>query len=102
MLLPFQQSIISTFSAPVNADGLLIIARGLGLRTIVCELLRQHQGTRDLVLILNATEEEERSLNDESQMQIRSIAYQLSLSVPLSSNINPVTVTSSPPLDRTG
>jgi DNA excision repair protein ERCC-4 len=76
MLLPFQTSIISTLSQ-AKSDGLLIIARGLGLRTIICELLRSLQPGKQLVLVLNATEEEERSLNDESQMQIRSVGYEM-------------------------
>ncbi|KAJ1972664.1 DNA repair protein RAD16 [Dimargaris verticillata] len=55
-LLPFQKQIL----AEVNEqDGLLVLARGLGLRTIVLHLLRAYADPRNLVLLLNTPADEE-------------------------------------------
>ncbi|KAJ1967774.1 DNA repair protein RAD16 [Dimargaris xerosporica] len=55
-LLPFQKQIL----AEVNEqDGLLVLARGLGLRTILLHLLRAYADPRNLVLLLNTPADEE-------------------------------------------
>ena len=57
-LLPFQRHILENIHDPSSSD-LLILARGLGLRRIVCTLLQIYDGPRNLVLLVNATDEED-------------------------------------------
>ena len=57
-LLPFQKHVLDTIHDPASSD-LLILAKGLGLRKIVCTLLKIYDGPQNLVLLVNATEEED-------------------------------------------
>lgn len=57
-LLPFQRYILENIHEPSSSD-LFIIARGLGLRKIICTLLRIYDGPRNLVLVVNAGDEED-------------------------------------------
>ncbi|GAA93837.1 uncharacterized protein L969DRAFT_92247 [Mixia osmundae IAM 14324] len=67
-LLPFQRQIIEELLEPAN-DGLLILARGLGLRRIVCRFLKEfneRSGTPQLILLLNLPEgHQEDGIKDE-------------------------------------
>lgn len=85
-LLPFQKHIIrSLIPAPSGGrrqddserlesssdedqddpDALLVMARGLGIRSIVASILRLYDGPQHLVVIVNASAEEEKGLGDE-------------------------------------
>ncbi|UZJ52102.1 hypothetical protein CBS101457_001422 [Exobasidium rhododendri] len=80
-LLPFQKHIIHSLipgpeqgnNSDANSssddandpDALLILARGLGLRTIVASVLRLYDGPSHLVVLVNATAEEEMGLGEE-------------------------------------
>ena len=57
-LLPFQRHVLENVHDPDSSD-LLVIARGLGLRKIVCTLLQIYDGPRNLVLLVNAGDEED-------------------------------------------
>jgi DNA excision repair protein ERCC-4 len=92
-LLPFQKHIIHSLipgpeqeatSSPDDSsdpDVLLILARGLGLRTIIASTLRLYDGPSHLVVLVNATAEEEKGLGEELTTMgvrkpgLRSIGY---------------------------
>lgn len=62
-LLPFQRRILHALvpapGAPLDdGDVLLILARGLGLRSIVASLLRIYDSPDSLVIVLNASDDE--------------------------------------------
>ena len=79
-ILSFQRTILSNLTQPGPAalsDGLLIIARGLGLRTIISRFLKIYDEPTNLVLLVNATEDEERSLSEELGMRLRAIGHEL-------------------------
>lgn len=57
-LLPFQRSLLHEIKDPKTSD-LCIIARGLGLRKIVCTLLQIYDSPENLVLLVNANSEED-------------------------------------------
>ncbi|KAL5529182.1 hypothetical protein ACEPAG_5156 [Sanghuangporus baumii] len=57
-LLSFQRHILENIHDPASSD-LLIIARGLGLRKIVCTLLKIYDDSQNLVLLVNAGDEED-------------------------------------------
>jgi DNA excision repair protein ERCC-4 len=63
-LLPFHRSILEELHDPATSD-LLLIARGLGLRRIVCTLLKIYDDPKNLVLLVNATLEEEVAIGEE-------------------------------------
>lgn len=56
-LLPFHQHILETLLDPLTSD-LLLVARGLGLRKLICHLLRIYDTPRNLVLLVNAMDED--------------------------------------------
>lgn len=75
-LLPFQQHIIEQLSAPgPDSDGLLLLARGLGLRSIICTLLEAFTEETSLVVVVNATPEEESGLSDELGQRITLVRF---------------------------
>ena len=63
-LLPFHTTILSEIHDPATSD-LLVIARGLGLRRIICTLLKIYDSPQNLVLLVNATQEEETEIGEE-------------------------------------
>ncbi|KAF9561500.1 hypothetical protein CPC08DRAFT_707327 [Agrocybe pediades] len=63
-LLPFHRSIIEKIHDPASSD-LLILARGLGLRRIICTLMKIYDSPQNLVLLVNATPEEESAIGEE-------------------------------------
>lgn len=63
-LLPFHKSILAKIHDPITSD-LLILARGLGLRRIVCTLMKIYDTPQNLVLLINATPEEESAIGEE-------------------------------------
>lgn len=71
-LLGFQEHIISAMKDPTSSD-LLILARGLGLRKIVCSLLKLYLALGKLVVLLGASNlEEDQSIGSQlSTMGVR-------------------------------
>lgn len=63
-LLSFHKSILEKIHDPATND-LLILARGLGLRRIICTLLKIYDLPQNLVLLVNATPEEETAMGEE-------------------------------------
>ncbi|KAJ3925851.1 MAG: hypothetical protein NXY57DRAFT_906565 [Lentinula lateritia] len=63
-LLPFHTSILNEIYDPGTSD-LLILSRGLGLRRIICTLLKIYDSPQNLVLLVNATQEEETEIGEE-------------------------------------
>ncbi|KAJ7062873.1 hypothetical protein C8F01DRAFT_985778 [Mycena amicta] len=63
-LLPFHKSILERVYDPTTND-LLVLARGLGLRRIVCSLLKIYDTPGSTVLLVNATPEEELEIGEE-------------------------------------
>ncbi|CAO1631937.1 unnamed protein product [Jaminaea pallidilutea] len=69
-LLPFAKSIIrSIVPAPEEAldegDALIILAKGLGLRSIVAHVLKIYDAPTNLVFVINARPDEEAGLSEE-------------------------------------
>ncbi|KAL1679123.1 hypothetical protein EV122DRAFT_263999 [Schizophyllum commune] len=63
-LLSFHRTVLEDIHDPTTND-LLVIARGLGLRRIVCNLLKLYDSPQNLVLLVNATPEEESEIGEE-------------------------------------
>ncbi|BGO95154.1 hypothetical protein NBRC10512_001881 [Rhodotorula toruloides] len=81
-LLPFQRNILKQLVPPENAlpnagDAMLVMARGLGLRTIVTTFLKIYDMPEKLVLVVNATPEEERGFAEEVGMRLKVVGYEL-------------------------
>ncbi|GAA5909987.1 hypothetical protein JCM6882_008421 [Rhodosporidiobolus microsporus] len=80
-LLPFQRNILAQLIPPENAppntnDTLLIVARGLGLRGMVTTFLKIYDMPEKLVLVVNATEEEERGFTEEVGMRLKAVGFE--------------------------
>ncbi|KIK91445.1 hypothetical protein PAXRUDRAFT_830849 [Paxillus rubicundulus Ve08.2h10] len=63
-LLSFHKDILEQIHDPSTSD-LLILARGLGLRRLICTLMKIYDSPRNLVLLVNATPEEETAIGEE-------------------------------------
>lgn len=63
-LLPFQRELLSTLADPANSE-LTLLARGLGLRRIITTLLSIYHSPQNLVLLVNATPEEEAGIGED-------------------------------------
>ena len=63
-LLPFHKSILSAVHSPESSD-LLLLARGLGLRRVVCTLMQIYESPQNLVILVNTTPSEESGIGDE-------------------------------------
>src|SRR5260370_5238615 len=59
-LLPFHSTIVSEIHDPATSD-LLIIARGLGLRRIICSLLKIYYSPESLIILVGAMSPDEDS-----------------------------------------
>lgn len=66
-LLPFHKSILEKIHDPLSSE-LVILARGLGLRRTICTLLKIYDGQQNLILIANASPEEEIAIGEELGM----------------------------------
>ncbi|WAQ81081.1 hypothetical protein PtA15_1A419 [Puccinia triticina] len=79
-LLGFQESILKELN---EKDGLLILARGLGLRTIVSSFLKTHcarshsHNRPSLVFVINATADDETGINDHLGMRMACIGHEI-------------------------
>ncbi len=63
-LLAFHKSILEKIHDPLTSE-LLLLARGLGLRRIVCKFLHIYESPQNLVLLVNASPEEESAIGEE-------------------------------------
>ncbi|KAK7042132.1 ERCC4 domain-containing protein [Favolaschia claudopus] len=63
-LLPFHRAILERIHDPTTSD-LLILARGLGLRRIICTMMKVYDTPGSTVLLVNATPEEESEIGEE-------------------------------------
>jgi DNA excision repair protein ERCC-4 len=63
-LLPFQSTILDEIHDPATSE-LVIISRGLGLRTLVCKLLQLYDAPGCLVLLINASQDEELGIGEQ-------------------------------------
>lgn len=63
-LLPFHKNILEKIHDPATSE-LVLLARGLGLRRIICKLLQIYDSPQNLVLLVNATPEEEAAIGEE-------------------------------------
>lgn len=63
-LLPFHNAILEQIHDPATSD-LTVIARGLGLRRLICTLMKIYDSPKNLVLLVNATPEEETDIGEE-------------------------------------
>ncbi|THH30533.1 hypothetical protein EUX98_g3669 [Antrodiella citrinella] len=63
-LLSFHRSILEEIHDPLSSE-LLLIARGLGLRRVVCKLLQIYDSPQNLVILVNASQEEESAIGEE-------------------------------------
>ncbi|CAO1633576.1 unnamed protein product [Parajaminaea phylloscopi] len=86
-LLPFARSIIRSIvpsdDEPLDeGDALIILAKGLGLRSIVAHILKIYDAPTNLVLLINARPEEEAGLSEElttlgvRKPGLRSVGYE--------------------------
>ena len=64
VLLPFHKYILGKIHDPATSD-LVILARGLGLRKILCMLMKIYDNPESLILLVNASAEEEASIGEE-------------------------------------
>ncbi|GAA5943954.1 ssDNA endodeoxyribonuclease RAD1 [Sporobolomyces koalae] len=81
-LLPYQRSILSQLipqadSAPASTDSMVIMARGLGLRTVVTNFLKVYDMPEKLVFLLNASPDEERGFAEEVGMRMKIVGYDM-------------------------
>ncbi|CAE6448788.1 unnamed protein product [Rhizoctonia solani] len=63
-LLPYQKTILSECLDPTSSD-LIVIARGLGLRKLVCALLRIYDNSKSLVLLINCDPDEDNAIGEQ-------------------------------------
>ncbi|KAI6126207.1 hypothetical protein EV401DRAFT_2226317 [Pisolithus croceorrhizus] len=63
-LLAFHKEILEKIHDPSTSE-LLLLARGLGLRRMVCTLMKIYDSPQNLVLLVNATPEEEAAIGEE-------------------------------------
>ena len=81
-LLPFHRAILTDLCDPQTSE-LLLIARGLGLRKILCTLLPIYESPQNLVLLVNASPEEEAGIGEELGIMgclkpgLRTVAYEM-------------------------
>ncbi|KAG9125509.1 hypothetical protein FRC07_007311 [Ceratobasidium sp. 392] len=63
-LLSYQRTILSECLDPASSD-LVILARGLGLRKLVCSLLRIYDNSKSLVLLINCDPDEDTAIGEQ-------------------------------------
>ncbi|KZT37318.1 hypothetical protein SISSUDRAFT_987932 [Sistotremastrum suecicum HHB10207 ss-3] len=63
-LLGFQKKILSEIVNPDSSD-LVLLARGLGLRKIICSLMQIYDSPHSLILLVNANADEEGGIGEE-------------------------------------
>jgi DNA excision repair protein ERCC-4 len=63
-LLPFHRNILNRIIDPATND-LIILARGLGLRRLICTLMKICNSPESLILLVGASQEEEAEIGEE-------------------------------------
>ena len=63
-LLSFHHTILEEIHDPSNSQ-LVLLARGLGLRKVVCTLMQIYDQSTNLVLLVNASSDEEAAIGEE-------------------------------------
>ncbi|KAI0691074.1 hypothetical protein BC835DRAFT_1433046 [Cytidiella melzeri] len=63
-LLSFHKSILEKIHDPSTSE-FVLLARGLGLRRIVCKLLQIYDSPQNLIILVNASSEEEAAIGEE-------------------------------------
>ena len=77
-LLPFQRRIYEQLTAPApDSDGLLLLARGLGMRSILCCMVETFTEDESLVVIVNATPEEEQGIAAELGQKLTIVGFEM-------------------------
>ena len=82
-LLPFHRSILDAIVDPKTSD-FLLLARGLGLRKILCTLMQIYESPQRLVLLVGASPEEEDAIGEELSIMgcrkpgLRKVDYEMS------------------------
>ncbi|KAI0794969.1 hypothetical protein C8Q75DRAFT_748299 [Abortiporus biennis] len=64
MLLAFHKNILEKIHDP-STNELLLLARGLGMRRIICKLLQIYDSPQSLILLVGASPEEESAIGEE-------------------------------------
>ena len=64
VLLPFHKAILEDIHDPSTSE-LVLIARGLGLRRVLCKLLQIYDSPQNLVILANASQEESSAIGEE-------------------------------------
>ncbi len=81
-LLPFHRTILEEIHDPSNSQ-LVLIARGLGLRKVVCALMQIYDQSTNLVLLVNASSDEEAAIGEELGIMgcrkpgLRTVSYEM-------------------------
>jgi DNA excision repair protein ERCC-4 len=81
-LLPFHRTILEEIHDPSNSQ-LVLLARGLGLRKIVCTLMQIYDQSTNLVLLVNASSDEEAAIGEELGLMgcrkpgLRTVSYEM-------------------------
>jgi DNA excision repair protein ERCC-4 len=81
-LLPFHHTILEEIHDPSNSQ-LVLLARGLGLRKIVCTLMQIYDQPTNLVLLVNASSDEEAAIGEELGIMgcrnpgLRAVGYEM-------------------------
>src|SRR3979490_3353588 len=81
-LLPFHRIILEEIHDPSNSQ-LVLLARGLGLRKIVCALMQIYDQSTNLVLLVNASSDEEAAIGEElgilgcRKPGLRTVSYEM-------------------------
>ncbi|MBW0466646.1 hypothetical protein O181_006361 [Austropuccinia psidii MF-1] len=76
-LIPFQKNILEEIS---TEDGLLVLARGLGLRLVISNFLRSYcrpSKQHGIVFVVNASAQDEAGINDELGMRMTCIGFEM-------------------------
>jgi DNA excision repair protein ERCC-4 len=63
-LLSFHKKVIEEIHSPTTSD-LLLLARGLGLRKLVCYLMKIYDSPQSLILLVNGEDEEVGGIGEE-------------------------------------
>ncbi|KAI0266432.1 hypothetical protein BC834DRAFT_874517 [Gloeopeniophorella convolvens] len=81
-LLPFHRTILEEIHDPSTSQ-LVLLARGLGLRKIVCTLMQIYDSPNNLIILVNASSEEEAAVGEELGIMgcrrpgLRTVGYEM-------------------------
>jgi len=81
-LLPFHRAVLEEIHDPSTSQ-LVLLARGLGSRKIVCILMQIYDQSTNLVLLVNASSDEEAAIGEELGIMgcrkpgLRAVGYEM-------------------------